>query len=374
MNSELTVVKKYSLLDCVFFVSLCCLFISMVTNIKRHTCFDITVFFSFLCLVKSNISVKSIIRNSAVLCIFCLLTALSPRVNNDYITLSVRVAGAFLIGYVSEICLKRIWVYLTILPSISLFAALILYIIKLENIKQILDIRMSLTMSSIGLMAYIAAYSIIYMFHFISKSKKKLSYLLIIPFISCLAIILFTATRIVIFGLCICVIYWFYFLRKKFLPYFLILVTTLCTILFSSSVLMDRLRNSQTYSSLNARFTIWEMSIKIVSNKLLFGVTDSLNEFKEFLKNKSKIEKLTFKYNDLVLPQSTPHNIYIAMLYYFGIIGFMAFILLICHNIKIAFKAKNILFISILLFYLTTGLFDYQWDTIHGIFFYFFSM
>ena len=106
----------------------------------------------------------------------------------------------------------------------------------------------------------------------------------------------------------------------------------------------------------------------------MFGVTDSKKAYSDFISDKEKMKQLTYKiYIDNNFTNNTPHNIFIAMLFYYGLIGLLLFLAMAFQSIRAAVLSDNKLFISIFIFFGLTGLTDYFFGVIHGVVIYFFT-
>lgn len=369
--------KSCNILTNLFFVLICFLFISMVTNIKRHLCYDVTCFISLILffLVPKN-EIKKLCKIAIPLLAFGACAILSPCVDKTYISFGLRIFGSFIIGTTSEIYLFNKWKHASLLSSIALSIAFILYLLKLPSINDLTSQRLSLTMDPAPeLMSFVAIYSIIFLLSFVKEhNKAKYVYFLALPFILCILIVYFSGTRAALVGLLILTMYNLFKLKNKVLPLVLAVVLLLLPLMGNQSLLFSRLNQNTDLNSYTAgRLTIWEASIDIIKLNFPYGVKDSHQEIKNYLQNQKLVDKLKFK-NFTTDLNVTPHNVYISPFFYFGLAGFITFLLLIGHNVFVAIKTKNYLFGSVLVFFISVGFIDYLWQTLHGIFFYFFSM
>jgi O-antigen ligase len=132
-------------------------------------------------------------------------------------------------------------------------------------------------------------------------------------------------------------------------------------IAFSTQIGNPKLKNVfSERSSLNSRLIIWESSLKILKDNLIFGIGPGnfQNKYLEY-------QKYFSPYPEWAVPE--PHNLYLAFWLQSGLIGLIGFIILIFTWLKKTLKSvlsnqKNSLisaaFLGIILYILIHGLVD----------------
>lgn len=375
--------KSLHWINKLFFISLSFLFIAIATNFKRHLAIDVTSFFAVCSLIKGRLNIKQVLLSNWPLFALALFAILKPYANTFCATFGFRAIAFFFIGLAAELHLSKIWHYSASLSSISITTMFILYCAGLYNPEDafVAD-RLTLTMNpSSVLMGYVAFCSMVAGVQAVTKLTGKEKLFLIPSLCGCFVVMLFSATQTVFFGFIFCFIYWLYYFSKKKKFFFKTLIilslivvslffSPLCDNIFIIQRAKESLTNKKVFLHLSSRDVIWKATLDLFKEHPLFGTTDSYKEYNNYINN--------LKINGInpgsFYPDYNPHSIILSMLHYYGLIGMIIYLFMLFYSLKYAVKYNHLFFLSIIIFDLTCGMFNYHWGTTHGVFFTFLPM
>ena len=150
----------------------------------------------------------------------------------------------------------------------------------------------------------------------------------------------------------------------------LLLITPLGNNLYIVQRVKLSLTDKSVFLRMSGRDYIWKATIDLFKEHPIIGTRDSHKEFENYINNlrKKGINPLSF------FSHYTPHSMYLGVIHYFGLLGFILCFFMFFYSIKNALKYKHLFFMIIIIYDLTAGFFDYNWLYMHGVFFTFFPM
>ena len=170
----------------------------------------------------------------------------------------------------------------------------------------------------------------------------------------------------------------FYLSKKRIVPIVITVIICIVTIFVLPQEQLDRVVSS-VESPLNdrtfeTRKPIWEAAIAGIESAPWFG--NSIRAFKAFHHNyiMENAEDLNSRYREVEKTVYHPHNIFIGLLFMYGIVGTTLFIWSVGLALKKALAQKDLFFQVVIIFYSVFGLFEFSLDREDGIVLLFFPM
>lgn len=377
------------------FICLSYLFITIGINENRHKAFDIAAAMAIFCLISEKADFKKIIKESYWFIILLIYILFNPSylLNNGSFglgdaTFVLRALGSFCLGLCAQLYMPKLWKFCVLLLPVSVAILFVKALIFGYGPSDAIGNRLCLNMTPApNLLAFVTVSGIIYLiclrYNVIEAIKQKFyAHLFFLTLYGLLfSVLLLTQARTSLLGLFGCFVYWLVCYKRKILSVFAITLLIMCVGYVSMPNNFERFKDftitnitKNTNQLSSSRFTLWEIYLKMAQDNLVFGVTDSKKALSDFISDKEKMKQLTYKiYIDNNFTNNTPHNIFIAMLFYYGLIGLLLFLAMAFQSIRAAVLSDNKLFISIFIFFGLTGLTDYFFGVIHGVVIYFFT-
>ena len=207
----------------------------------------------------------------------------------------------------------------------------------------------------------------------ISKYYEKI--VLLIAVFIVFATILFLSRRGPVFALCLALIPVLYKLYKSsnrkslFMKLGIGAIVSAITIILLVKPIKKRVfevLNPKTYveknetNSTNNRIQIYKCAVELIKEKpiLGYGIGRDRKELYDCYK-----ENLYYLYEN----KFNTHNQYLGILLRFGTLGLLSFFLFLLYNYRAALNSKNIIFLSILIFYTTNFLFENVLERQNGV-------
>lgn len=148
-----------------------------------------------------------------------------------------------------------------------------------------------------------------------------------------------------------------------------------CFFFSKSQVRIHRLNSSSINKAMLLRMSIWDVGLQGFWEKPIFGHQKSnfKSYYRDYIKEKNKKRMQKYLWMQKIKPfprinYTTPHNIYIGILFSWGIIGFIAFAGTTVPIIITMLKEQYIFPFLALLYISCSGLFDFYIHTKAGLF------
>ncbi len=170
----------------------------------------------------------------------------------------------------------------------------------------------------------------------------------------------------------------FHSFKKRVLPILITLFICLCTVAILPQKQFERVvslvespLNDRTFES---RKPIWEAAVAGIESAPWFG--NSIKAFKAFHHKyvTTNAKDLGARYSEVEKSVYHPHNIFIGLLFMYGVLGTTLFVWAVGFALKKSLAQKDLFFQTIVIFYIVFGLFEFSLDREDGIVMLFFPL
>ena len=379
-----------------FFICLSYLFITIGTHKNRYQAFDLAIAVAVFYLISEKTNFKKIIKESYWFIIFLLYIVFNPNyLLNDYsfafghATFVTRALGTFCLGICAQLYIPKLWKFSVLLLPVSVAAVFLKALIcGFTPFDWCYNTRLCLNFTPApNLLALVTASGIIYLIclrhNVIEKFKRKIfAHLFFLTLYGLLfSVLLLSQSRSFLIALLGCFVYWSFSYKRKILSVFVLSVLILVIGYISMPNYFARIKGftitnitKNTNQLSSSRFTLWEIYLKMAQDNLVFGVTAPKKALSDFIKDKDKMKGLTYKTHiGENFTENSPHNLYITMLFYYGLIGLLLFLAMAFQSLKAGVLTDNKLYISLFVFFALSGMTEYVFSMVHGVVVYFFA-
>ncbi|WP_308771343.1 O-antigen ligase family protein [uncultured Bilophila sp.] len=365
-----------------FFISLCILFWWLGTGSLTWKRISIPLIIGGYYLWKTE--VYRFIRCVPLTALLPIAAALYTMLTPGYLFADIRngyeMLSIYLIGVMAILLLRdRYFISMLFLP-IALAITYIGFMVGVFSKPMVsCDERLVLFLKHSNILGAVSAIALLFLVICFNKWKGLVCYVL--SGIGCLIILILilSTNRAAYLAVFVCLSFLIFHLSKKRIISILIIVG-ICT--FTVFILPQKQLNriiSLVESPLNdrtleTRKPIWEAGVAGIENAPWFG--NSISTFKSFHNNYviKNAEDLSLRYREVEKTAYHPHNIFIGLLFMYGIIGTALFIWSVGLALKKSLAQEDLFFQVIVIFYIIYGLFDFSLDREDGIVLLFFPM
>lgn len=310
-----------------------------------------------------------------------LYTVITPGYWFDDFMNGYEMLSVYLVGIMAVLLLQTRYAIAMIFLPISLS---ITYIAAVSGIFSIPflseDDRLVLFLKHPNILGGVSAVALLFLITYRDKLKG-----IRLPIIGCMIclvtlILLLSANRSAYFGVGVSLFFLIFHFPKKriFLILSSVLLVSLCALVVLPSKQFERMEslvasplNDKTFES---RKPIWETAVAGIEQSPWFG--HSIKNFKMFHHDyvSKNMEELNSRYSIVEKTVYHPHNIFIGLLFMYGIVGTALFLLCMGVAFKKALKQRDTFFQAVIIFYITFGLFEFPLDREDGILMLFFPL
>jgi len=365
-----------------FFISLCVLFWWLGTGSLTWKRISIPLFIGGYYLWKAE--VYRFIRRIPLAALLPIAAALYTMFTPGYLFADIRngyeILSVYLIGIMAILLLQdRYFISMLFLP-IALSVTYIGFMVGIFSKPLIsCDERLVLFLKHPNILGAVSAIALLFLITYCNKWKGISRYIL--SGIGCLItlILILSANRAAYLATFVSLSFLiFYLSKKRIVPIVITVSICIVTIFVLPQEQLDRVISS-VESPLNdrtfeTRKPIWEAAIAGIESAPWFG--NSIRAFKAFHHNyiMENAEDLNSRYREVEKTVYHPHNIFIGLLFMYGIVGTTLFIWSVGLALKKALAQKDLFFQVVIIFYSVFGLFEFSLDREDGIVLLFFPM
>lgn len=365
-----------------FFISLCILFWWLGTGSLTWKRISIPLVIGGYYLWKME--VYRFIRCVPLTALLPIAAALYTMLTPGYLFADIRngyeMLSVYLIGIMAILLLRdRYFISMLFLP-IALAITYIGFMVGVFSKPMVsCDERLVLFLKNPNVLGAISVAANLFIITYFNKWKGIASYIL--SGIGCLIILILvlSASRSAYLAMFICLSFLIFQLSKRRVVLTLIaVVVCIFTLFFLPQEQLDRVisavESPLNDSTFETRKPIWEAGVAGIENAPWFG--NSISTFKSFHNNyvTKNAEDLSLRYRKIEKTAYHPHNIFIGLLFMYGIIGTALFIWSVGLALKKSLAQEDLFFQVIVIFYIIYGLFDFSLDREDGIVLLFFPM
>lgn len=383
-NFNIKYLFKDSLMATIFYLSLCITFFLLSINHGFYIGLYISGCISLFLLVnffyKENIIINNYLYIAILPLLFCFFVTVTPGNFFKDMPVGEGIFLSYMSGFAASIfCKEKIWNF-PFAFLLGIFLSLLAYIILGFPSNMRYDGRLTLLFFHPSVLANVCSLFIInfYSQYIYTDTNRK-----IISIIGCsayLLIVFLCYSRATYLALLVSLGFLTLLIFRKYIFYIFITSTICIVILFSllsshqQGRIISAIQNPAGDATFISRQPIWDAAISGFEQSPWIG--NGLRSFRVyhsyFIKknNKDLLEKYPVVENNI----ANPHNLYLGILFAYGIIGGLLFILSLAPALYISLSSKHYLFPSIVIFYLIYGLFEYQLHRKDGIFLLFFPL
>lgn len=367
-----------------FYLSLCVTFFLLSINHGFYIGLYVCSFTSLFLLIKffytKNIKITISLGIIIFPLLFCLFVIVTPGNFFKDMPVGEGLFLSYISGFAASIfCRKKEWNF-SFSFLIGIFLSFLTYIILGFPPSMEYDGRLTLlffhpsVLANVCSLFFIVFYS---QYAFLGINRK------IISIIGCclyLLIVFLCYSRAAYLALLVSLIFLTLIMFRKYIFYIFTIIIIFISIFFSvlsshqKERIISAIQNPTADATFLSRQPIWDAAISGFEESPWLG--NGLRSFKVYHGNfiKENEKELRDKYPAIEQKIANPHNLYLGLLFAYGIIGVLLFIGAIFPALWMSIVSKNYLFPAIIIFYLIYGLFEYQLHRKDGIFLLFFPL
>lgn len=365
------------------FFSLCATFFLLAINHGFYTGLYVCGFSSLLLLIRFIYKIKLTLYSYFIVFLpflLCLYVIVTP----GHFFKDMPVGECIFFSYISGLgaaifCKEKEWDFVCSLLAGILFSLLIYVLLGFPDFMK-LNGRLMLLFFHPSVLANVCSLMFIYFYYQYRHVEKKKQIVSFLGIVTGLIVVVFCVSRATYAALLGSFIYLTIIMFRKY-ALRIGIVLVLCLSIFSTFLsfnqrerIISALKNPFGDVTFLSRQPIWDAAISGFEESPWLG--NGLRSFKVYHGNfiKENDKELRQKYPAVEQKIANPHNLYLGLLFAYGIIGVLLFMGAIFPALWISIVSKNYLFPAIILFYLIYGLFEYQLHRKDGIFLLFFPL
>lgn len=370
--------NEYSL----FFISLCVLFWWLGTGSLTWKRISIPLFIGGYYLWKAEL--YRFMRCVPLATLLPIVAALYTMLTPGYIFADIRngyeMLAVYLIGIMAILLLRdRYFISMLFLP-IALSVTYIGFMVGMFSKPLVsCDERLVLFLKNPNILGGVSSVALIFLASYCDRWKGVYRYILLVMGCLITLILILSANRSAYLASFISLSFLIFFLfKRRIIPILIAVCICVCTVIILPEKQLDRVISS-IESPLNdrtfeTRKPIWEAAITGIESAPWFG--NSISIFKSFHHTyvTKNAEDLSLRYKEVEETVYHPHNIFIGLLFMYGIVGTVLFIWSVGLALKKALAQKDLFFQVLIIFYIVFGLFEFSLDREDGIVLLFFPL
>ncbi|WP_279141173.1 O-antigen ligase family protein [Bilophila wadsworthia] len=365
-----------------FFISLCVLFWWLGTGSLTWKRISIPLFIGGYYLWKAE--VYRFIRLVPLVALLPIAAALYTIFTPGYLFADIRngyeMLAVYLIGIMAILLLRdRYFISMLFLP-IALSVTYIGFMVGIFSKPSVsCDERLVLFLKNPNILGAVSAIALLFLITYCNKWKGICRYIL--SGMGCLItlILILSANRAAYLATFVSLSFLIFHLSKKRIVLTSIFVSIcVCTVFILPQEQLDRVISSiespLSDRTFETRKPIWEAAIAGIEYAPWFG--NSISIFKSFHHTyvTKNAEDLSSRYKEVEETAYHPHNIFIGLLFMYGILGTVLFICSVGLALKKSLAQKDLFFQVLIIFYSVFGLFEFSLDREDGIVLLFFPL